>query len=259
MMELTEIPGHEFAEIFTLRDDESLVKLADSIADPKIGQKVAIVLFQGKVLDGRRRQRACIMRGVAPLYREFGSNPLDGSGENDALEFAFAQYHNREASVPERALAAAKYATLKFGENRGGFRGKKGSSTERPSQAEAAKKFNVALATVKRAKKVLDDGTPELQEAYRSGKIKVSDAVAVADESPEVQRQAIAAVLEKRAKTAKGAIAAARPDPAAELLVIDRDIEKIINRVVTFNTGKNNLRSEACDLLSQARRIIARL
>src|ERR1043166_1666471 len=200
-----ELPAHEYAEIFPFRTGPSLVDLADSIAS--IGQKEPCVRYKGKVLEGRRRQAACIMRGIEPIFREFGSRETDGA---DPLEFSFAvNYHRRDdLTEAEKVMAATKYAKLKFGDNQYSGRGKQGSANAPPSQKEAAKKFNISVDKLKRAKRVMESGVPELQTAYQAGEISVSDAAKIADEAPDVQRAAVKAVKTGKAKTLKAAVAA---------------------------------------------------
>ena len=57
---------HEAANIFPL-DEEHLGDLAAAIKAH--GQQVPIELLDGKVIDGRRRLRACELAGVRPKTR----------------------------------------------------------------------------------------------------------------------------------------------------------------------------------------------
>jgi N6-adenosine-specific RNA methylase IME4 len=60
------------------------------------------------------------------------------------------------------------------------------------SGSEAAERMSVGRRNVVRAKKVLNEGTPELADAVDSGKIAVSVAAKIADLEPEQQAQVIA-------------------------------------------------------------------
>lgn len=55
---------HPAAAIFPLIPDEELDELVDSIK--RNGQRRPIILFQGKILDGRNRNRACEKAGIVP-------------------------------------------------------------------------------------------------------------------------------------------------------------------------------------------------
>ena len=57
---------HEAANIFPL-DDEHIDELAKDIREQK--QQVPIEIFDGKIIDGRRRYMACKIAGVEPSTR----------------------------------------------------------------------------------------------------------------------------------------------------------------------------------------------
>jgi ParB-like chromosome segregation protein Spo0J len=67
MNQNTELEFHEAANIFPL-DEDHLEDLAADIR--KNGQQVAIELFDGRILDGRRRYLACNKVGIEPKFRE---------------------------------------------------------------------------------------------------------------------------------------------------------------------------------------------
>ena len=100
-------PVHDYAAIFPLTEGQPLWDLSDRI---KLnGLREPIVLLDGKILDGRRRELGCLRAGVDPKYRKFGSRKEDG---NDPLEFVIdLNLHRRHLGEGDRALAAARYAT----------------------------------------------------------------------------------------------------------------------------------------------------
>src|SRR5262245_28470126 len=95
---------HPFAEIFPLQQGRALWELRDDIRS--YGLLEEIVLYEGKVLDGRQRQQACLGANVPPRYTEF-----EGTRE-EALRFVVSKnLHRRHLGESERAMVAAKIAT----------------------------------------------------------------------------------------------------------------------------------------------------
>jgi ParB-like chromosome segregation protein Spo0J len=66
---MTKLESHPLANRFPLIEGEEFDRLVDDIRDN--GLREPIVLFEGKILDGRNRYRACIEAGVTPKTREF--------------------------------------------------------------------------------------------------------------------------------------------------------------------------------------------
>ena len=59
-------PVHRAAELFPMMNAAALQGLADDIREH--GQREPVVLFDGAVLDGRNRLRACELAGVEPVF-----------------------------------------------------------------------------------------------------------------------------------------------------------------------------------------------
>lgn len=203
--------AHPYAEIFPIDDGDTLKELA---ADIKAnGQLEKIVRYQGKTLDGRRRERACFKVGLEPKYTDFKGT------DAEALAFVVSKnLHRRHLSVTDRAFLAEKISTMKAGDNQ---HSKANCNKQIPNEVpsnegtsskdsltsvkDAANMVGVSHATVERARTVVTKGTPELQQAAKDGTVTVSDAAAVAEESPDVQREAVEAVKTGKAKTVKKA------------------------------------------------------
>lgn len=207
--------SHEYAEIFPFVSEVQIAELAARIKAH--GQREPIVTYNGEILDGRCRLAACKVAGVDPKYREFGSRTEDG---DDPLEFVVdTNLHRRHLSDGALALAAGKYATAKVGRPRK----KSGqndpiiseSSSEEKNNTNAAEKFNISESKVKRAKRIIVQGVPELQQAATDGEITVSDASNVASQEPKVQRQAVQDVRDGKYKTATASVES-NPEAAAK-------------------------------------------
>jgi hypothetical protein len=263
LLEAKPYPAHPITDLFPFKTGQALDDLAASIKEH--GLLEYIVLYDGKVLDGRRRQAACIRAGVKPLYRDFGSRASDGFSP---LEWAFAtNFHRRDLSKAERALAAAKYANMKCGENQH----TNTNGTKPISRREAGARFDVDPRTIDRAKKVLK-GVPELEQAVLTETVSMSDAAAIAGADPKLQRQALADVAGGKAGTLKEAVAGARPPPVPDPFELCRAIDELISQVEAVPVrvrGKahdaqgareaREARELACESLKSARAFLSRL
>jgi single-stranded DNA-binding protein len=179
------IKFHPYAEIFPLMEGQ---EFDDLVADIKArGLHEPIVIFRGQILDGRNRYRACIAAGI-----EWRSIPYTG---DDPLGYVISlNLKRRHLSESQRAMVAAKLATLKLGDNQ---------HSEGPSIEGSSKLLNVGHASVERAKVVQREGVPELVAAVEQGKVSVSAAAKIATETPEQQRAVVEAAKGIRAKWAE--------------------------------------------------------
>ncbi|UCI07200.1 hypothetical protein [Mesorhizobium sp. B1-1-8] len=99
---------HPFAEIWPLLSGEDFAKF---VADIKAnGMRVPVVLYQGRILDGRARYRACVEAGIEPRFQHTGT-----SNDIDALNLAVSlnDYRRQHSTFERRAFAAARLAHLK--------------------------------------------------------------------------------------------------------------------------------------------------
>ena len=160
------IEDHPIASCWRLMRDDELASLVSSIKDH--GLRKEIVLYEGKILDGRNRYRACIAAGVKPVTVNYlGSDPL---------EYAIdCNRERRHESVAERATAAAKLANLKRGDA-ATQRSDSPTGESLVSREEAAKKLGVSGSSIDRARAVLAKGTPEVIEQMSKGEITVNEA-----------------------------------------------------------------------------------
>ena len=114
------------------------------------GLREPIILFNGQILDGRNRYRACMTAGVEPRFRDF-----DG---DDPLAFVVSMnVQRRHLNESQRAMVAARLANM-----RQGARTDLGLSANLPevSQGQAGSMLNVSERTVRSAVKVRDSATP---------------------------------------------------------------------------------------------------
>lgn len=177
---------HPFAEVFPLLEGTALDELAADIK--AFGLREKIVLFEGKVLDGRNRFLACQKAKVKPAYREF-----KGTATGALALVVSANVHRRHLNESQLSMAAARISTLRLGDNQYS----EGASRDAPSQSEAAEKLGVSRRSVQRARKVIDKGSKALQAAVESGEVTVKKAAAVVD-LPKSEQLAAATVPPER-------------------------------------------------------------
>ena len=159
---------HPLAEIFPIMTPEELAELADDITANQ--QRAPVMLYEGKILDGRNRSRACLIAGVECVYEEYRGD--------DPLAFVVSQNMRRRQLTPsQRAVVAAKIADMKIGrpEKRHGLPIKKderslskNEETAETSQNEAAHKLHVSPRAV-RAVKAIERAAPEKIKEIQAG------------------------------------------------------------------------------------------
>lgn len=187
-VEHTPIAGvkwHPFADIFPWIEGPAFDELVEDIR--KNGVLEPIVFLDGQVLDGRNRYMAARQLGIEyPRVEYQGDDPL-----------GFVISHNlkrRHLTESQRAMVATKLAKMPLGANQ-----HTQGSENLPTQSDAAKMLNVSDRSIRTAKQVAEQGTPELAKAVEEGKVSVSAAASIVDQPPEVQREVVAQPNVKKA------------------------------------------------------------
>jgi N6-adenosine-specific RNA methylase IME4/ParB-like chromosome segregation protein Spo0J len=184
------------ASILPLLDGEDFASL---VADIKAhGLREPVIIYEDMVLDGRNRLRACEAAGVEPTFSVY-------QGDDPVAYIVSLNLRRRHLDESQRAMVAAKLATLKRGNNQH-------SPIGETSQAKAAELLNVGKRSVERAAEVRDHGAPELVSAVEQCKVSVSAAAAIASQSIEEQREILALVEPKLILKAAQAINARKAE-----------------------------------------------
>src|SRR5262245_55533216 len=155
---------HPLADIFPLMQGTEFDAL---VADIKAnGLRENIVLFEGKILDGRNRYRACLAASVEPRISNFEHMGLGV----DPVAFVISKnIHRRHLSESQRAIVATRLATLRIGHNQHA----QGCA---PYEEQAGELLGGSRRSVKTARQVVDHGAPELVAAVERGEISISAA-----------------------------------------------------------------------------------
>ena len=178
-MNFAQLKNHPAASIFPRMAEMEFDKFKADIAAN--GVREPIWLCDNMVLDGRHRVAACADLGIDPPVREY-------TGDDPAGFVVSLNLHRRHLDASQRAMVAAKLATLRHGGDR---KSHQAANWPLETQATAAELLNVGERSVRRAREVLDEGVPELIDAVEQGKIAVSAAAMIAQQPPAEQVEAM--------------------------------------------------------------------
>jgi hypothetical protein len=157
---------HPLADAFPLIEGDDFAGFVENIR--KHGQREPITLYEGKILDGRNRYRACIEAGIKPVCGTF-----DGTFD-EARDFVIsANFHRRHNDKSQLAMAMAKIEKLTHGGDR---KQDQDAKVHLETREHLAKKVKVSTRIIASAAKVLKEGSLELVQAVEQGKIKVGAA-----------------------------------------------------------------------------------
>src|SRR5215831_11998710 len=165
---------HPLADLFPMLDGEPFAELVADIREH--GLHEPIVVYEDKILDGRNRYRACEAAGIEPTFTVY-------QGDDPVSYVISLNPRRRHLDESQRAMVAAKLATLKLGDNQ---------HSEGLPIGRSSELLNVGERTVARAREVQEHGTPELVSAVERGAISVSSAADVATLPVQEQREIVA-------------------------------------------------------------------
>jgi len=184
-MKIFDLESHKFADIFPMTEGEQAEQLKLDIKENGLQQSV--VLFEGKILDGRNRYRACKEIGIEPRIEYYkGEKPL---------EFVISgNLKRRHLTADQRAVIAQEVMPMLEAEakKRQGSREdiveKIPQGSKERSAVKAGKMFNVNEKYVRDIKKLKEEGRQEKIEEIRSGKTTLQD-VKKQDRLEKLQKQ----------------------------------------------------------------------
>lgn len=170
------------------------IQLFESIKEH--GQRVPIVLYEGRVVDGRNRLRACQELDIEPDVTDWvPPNPIGTKNmiEDDLMEWIIDVNVNRRHLTPsQRAMAAADIANARVGKSKKCSQDDdilpigRINEDEQPAEPEvtrktAAEKLGVSERSVARAAKVKKKAVAAVAEAVKDGTITVHKAEQIAE------------------------------------------------------------------------------
>lgn len=174
----------EYAFIFGDMSAEEYDVLKKSIQ--LVGLLEPIILYDGQILDGRHRYRACVELGIEPWTEEYeGDDPIE-----IVLAKNLARRHLNEA---QKGLIAHRLTTMARG------RPAKNGPAGLISQDEASERIGVSVRTIKRSGVVDTSGAPELIAAVERGEIAAVPAAQLA-RAPKRTQVDILKIKDKRTR-----------------------------------------------------------
>lgn len=215
------------------------------------GQQEAIVLFEGKVLDGWNRQAACVQAGREPI-----TTPLP-QGVNPVQFVMSRNLHRRHLSASQRALAVAACASWRP-VGRPANTATVAALHAPSTVAEAAEEAGVGVRTMERAKKVVKDAAAEVIEAVRTGSMTVDKAADIAALPKEEQAEAVATPAAKPAKAKAPKADAASAEEVADLRAQLAEMARNLEDTLADNQAMAAV-FEADDKLAEAMKEITKL
>lgn len=187
------LENHPIANIFPMMSEEEHKRLKASISEH--GLMEAIMLYEGKILDGRNRYAACQELGIEVFHGEFIEEEMGMT----PVQFVLATNRDRRQLSPSQlSMVGAKlreFYDTEAKERR--VRKPVDSVVENLPQQngkardKAGKAVGVSGKSIDHATKVMKKGTPELQAATESNQIAVSKAAKIADLPPEDQNKVV--------------------------------------------------------------------
>ena len=148
--------AHPASEIFPMRLEHEVQALANDIREH--GLRTPIGVLDGQILDGRARFRACAIAGVEAVMQVVETD--------DPLAFVVIKnLEQRQLSASQRAMVAARIATLP-----------RGAPFGTSPQGKEAAMLMVHISYVARARRLLEQGPPELVADIEGGTVTISAA-----------------------------------------------------------------------------------
>jgi len=164
---------HELSTVFTsFEDTQEFDGIVVSIK--QYGLFEPILMWQGWIVDGRHRHKACLKADVKPTY-EYLPDDMPFNVVRDRI--VAANIMRRHLTTGQRAMTAAALANMTVGGDRGNQYGKSQSANLRDAKSikQAADQLNVAERSVDTAKAIKRDA-PDLAEEVRKGNMTLNAA-----------------------------------------------------------------------------------
>jgi N6-adenosine-specific RNA methylase IME4 len=199
---------HPFAELLPPMTAAEEADLHMSLRDNGYIGAPIMLHRDGRILDGRHRDRTCDRLGIVPPTETF-------SGEDhEALLYVIAMnVQRRHLDETQRAMVAARLPGFAHGGDR---RSDQAADLPLVPQAMKARTFNVSERTIRDAVVVRTHAIPSLVEACELGCMPVSQAARAA-RLPEARQQQVAAEIMSGRTISTAVLSATRAERAVDI------------------------------------------
>ena len=225
---------HEICEVFPRMPDADYAALREDIRAH--GVREPIWMWRGYCIDGRHRYMACADVGIECPTREYEGD------ESELVAFVLSlNLKRRHLDTSQRAMVAASLARISHGGDR---RSDQAANLPLETQAAAASKLNVGERSVRAAKKVIEEGVPELKEAVEQGKVSVSAAEKIAELPKREQKRVVAQERVQEVAAERRAEKAPKPEKPSELEALKKENEELREELVELANQQEPLQQE---------------
>jgi ParB family chromosome partitioning protein len=168
---------HPLANAFPLLDEDS-DEFMELVKDIETNGLIhPIVMFEGKVLDGRNRSRAFdkINEG-RPVNDRLPHREIKFTGDDAAAYVWSINVVRRHLTPSQRAMAAQALESLGWGGQPGNLNAVAGDVPNRDTRARIAKRTGASVKSMDRAARVRREGVPKVAKAVEEGDLALATA-----------------------------------------------------------------------------------
>lgn len=193
---------HPACALLPMMSDASLHEMAEDIKAN--GQQQPVILYDGQLLDGRNRLKACELAGVEPVIQSW-------TGEDPVRWVLSLNFHRRHLTDSQKSIVGARAEQL-LAERAAGQATpvpmaeleeeetppepveapEPSREMKRQAREAAAALVNVSTNAIARGRRLMDHAVPELVGAVARGSVTLTQASRVAKLDADKQRDLVA-------------------------------------------------------------------
>lgn len=238
---------HPLSAAFPSMNEADYLALKDDIDE--YGQREPIIMFEGMVLDGWHRYRACVEIGIEPTKFNFAAD------KEDPVAFVLSHnLHRRHLSASQRAAAVVACSAWHPARRPNKV---ETISTLPKTNAEMAKAAQVTPRTITDAKAAHQAG---LTDAVKSGAMTVNEAAKVARGKPAKKSKPAKKKPPQQQAVADPELVAKLTDTQQAVAVLSEDNDRLSDRLaVAAMQATDEERAAAEETIAELRKQIKTL